>query len=95
MVKVKSIEEIVQNYVIGTIQGVYKTKRYWVKQGYDEGHAIKNAVEYGLGQLAAGVGNTCDVETTATMFRELAEIATVFANKLAEIRRNSRARNLS
>ena len=58
MVKVKSIEEIVQNYVIGTIQGVYKTKRYWVKQGYDEDHAIKNAVEYGIGQLAAGVGNT-------------------------------------
>ena len=89
MAKVTSIEEWVQNYVIGTIQGVYKTKRYWVNQGYDEDHAIRNAIQYGIGQLAAGVGNTCDVKTTLKMFRELAEIATVFANKLEEIQPSS------
>lgn len=88
MARVKSIEEWVQNYLVGTIQGVYKTKRYWVKQGYDEDHATKNAIQYGVGQLAAGVGNTCDVKTTITMFREIAEIATAFVNKLEEIRRN-------
>lgn len=82
--KVKSMEEWVQNYVIGTIQGVYRTKRHWMKQGYDEDHAIENAIQYGIGQLAAGVGKTCNVETTIRMFRELAEIATAFANKLEQ-----------
>jgi len=89
MAKITSIEEWVQNYVIGTIQGVYKTKRYWVNQGYDKNHAIKNAIQYGIGQLAAGVGKTCDVKTAITMFRELAEIATLFASKLEEIQHNS------
>jgi len=89
MAKATSKEEWVQNYVIGTIQGVYKTKRHWINQGYDEHHAIKNAIQYGIGQLAAGVGNTCDVKTTITMFRELADIATVFANKLEETQHSS------
>lgn len=85
MTKATSIEDWVKNYVLGTIPGVYKMKRYWVKQGYDEDHAINNAVQYGIGQLAAGVGSTCDVETTIKMFREIAEIATAFANKLEEV----------
>ena len=88
MVKVKSIEETVQNYVIGTIQGVFKTKRYWMKKGYDEDHAIKNAVQYGIGQIRAGVGDICDIETTIKTFREMAEISTVFANLLEEVKGN-------
>lgn len=83
--KVKSVEEIVQNYVIGTIQGVFKFKRHWMKQGYNEDHAIKNAVQYGIGQISAGVGRICDLETTIGMFREIAEISTAFANRLEEV----------
>jgi urocanate hydratase len=79
------MEEIVQNYVIGTIQGTFKTKRYWVKKGYNKDHAIKNAIEYGIGQLAAGVGKTCDAKTAVTIFREIAEIANAYANKLEEV----------
>jgi len=82
--KVKPVEEVVQNYVIGTIQGVFKSKRHWMKQGYDEDHAIKNAIQYGIGQISAGVGRTCNLETTIEMFRELAEISTAFANRLEE-----------
>ena len=87
MVTVKSIEECVQNYVIGAIQGVFKTKRYWMKQGYDEGHAIKNAIQYGIGHIRAGVGmDIPDLETTIKTFREMAEIATAFANLLEEVK---------
>jgi hypothetical protein len=82
--KVKSLKETVQNYVIGTIQGAFKVKRHWVKQGYDEDHAVKNAVQYGIGQISAGVGRTCDLETTIKIFREIAEISTAFANTLKE-----------
>ena len=86
MTRVKSVEEMVQNYVIGTIQGVFKIKRYWMKQGYDEDHAIKNAVQYGIGQISAGVGRICDLETTIKMFREIADISTAFANTLEEVK---------
>jgi len=71
MSRSKSIEEVVQNYVIGAIQGAFKTKRYWMKQGYDEGHAIKNAVKYGIGQISAGIGGKCDLETAVNMFKRL------------------------
>lgn len=85
--KVKSLEEWTQNYVIGAIQGVFKTKRYWMKQGYDEQHAIENAVKYGIGQIRAGVGTDIhDLETTIKTFREIAEIATAFANLLEEVK---------
>jgi len=87
MVKVKSIEEWAQNYVIGAIQGVFKTKRYWMKQGYDEDHAIKNAVQYGIGQVRAGVGmDIPNLEATVRTFREIAEISTGFADLLEEVK---------
>ncbi len=82
MSKTKSIEETVQNYVIGAIQGAFKTKRYWMKKGYDKDHAIKNAVNYGIGQVCAGIGDICDLETAVKMFREIAGISTAFADTL-------------
>ncbi len=84
MSRAKSIEEVVQNYVIGEIQGAYKTKRYWMKQGYDEAHAIKNAVKYGIGQIPAEIGGTCYFETAVKMFREIAVTSTTFADTLGE-----------
>jgi len=83
MVKVKPIEEWVENYVISTIQGAFKTKRHWMKEGYDEKHAIKNAVNYALGQLKASVSSD-NIETTIKAFREMAVIATTFANLLEQ-----------
>jgi hypothetical protein len=85
MSRAKSIEEVVQNYVIGAIQGAYKTKRHWIKEGYDEAHAIKNAVKYGIGQISAGIGGTCDLKTAVKMFRKLAVISTTFADTLEEV----------
>ena len=82
--RVKSLEEWAQNYVIGTIQGALKTKRHWMKQGYDEKHSIENAVKYGMAQISAGIGETCDLETAVKMFREMAEISTAFADALEE-----------
>jgi hypothetical protein len=83
MVKVKSVEEAVENYVIGVIQGAFKTKRYWMKQGYDEEHAIKNAVNYAIGQIKAGISmNKNEIEATIGKFREIAEIANAFADLL-------------
>jgi len=83
MVKVKSIEETVENYVIGVIPGVFKTKRYWMKKGYDEKHAIQNAVKYGIRQIEAGV-SAHNLETTINIFREMAVIATTFADLLEQ-----------
>jgi hypothetical protein len=83
--KVKSIEQTIENYVLGTIQGAFKTRRYWMNQGYDEDHAIKNAVNYGVGQIKAGV-SARNFEATIEMFREVAGIATAFANMLEKVK---------
>jgi len=85
--KVKSVEESVENYVIGTIQGAFKTKRYWRGQGYDENHAISNAVEYGIGQIKAGV-NIQNLEHIIGVFREISGIATAFADMLENAKSN-------
>jgi hypothetical protein len=83
MVRVKSVEEAVENYVIGVIQGAFKTKRYWMKQGYDEEHAIKNAVNYAIGQIKAGISmDRKEIEATISKFREMAEIANALADSL-------------
>lgn len=87
--KIKSIEETVQNYVIGVIQGAFKTKRHWMKKGFDEKRAIENAIRYGIGQIRAGVGNICNIETAINIFREISQISTCFANLLEEIKSNS------
>lgn len=80
--KVKSKEEWVENYLIGVIQGTIKTKRYWMKKGYDESHAIKNAVKYAIGQISAGLGGSFDREYVASLFTEMAGICQAFANML-------------
>jgi len=82
MVKVKSIEECVLNYIISVVPGAIKTKWYWMKQGYNEDHAIGNAMKYGIGQLSAGVGDSYDRETCARILREMADICNAFAELL-------------
>jgi len=80
-VKVKSVEESVENYVAGTIQGAFKTKRYWMSQGYDKKHAVNNAVQYAVGQIKAGT-SADNLERVIGIFRELSGIATAFADML-------------
>jgi len=82
MAKVKSIEEWVLNYIISVVPGAIKTKWYWMKQGYNEDHAIENAVKYGIGQLSAGVGDIYDQQTSARILREMADICNAFAELL-------------
>nr|MDO8089263.1 hypothetical protein [Candidatus Sigynarchaeota archaeon] len=83
--KIKPLEEIVENYVIGTIQGAYKMKRYWKERGWDEEHAIDYATRYAIGQLKSGVGESCDVEKAIAIFREISAIATALADFLERV----------
>ncbi|MFX1518704.1 MAG: hypothetical protein ACFFCD_02105 [Promethearchaeota archaeon] len=80
MVKTKSIEEYVENYVIGTIQGMLKTKRYWLRRGFSINRATENAMKYGVGQLSVGVGTTVTLKQAEGLFRELADLANEMAD---------------
>ena len=80
MVKIKPIEEWVENYVIGTIQGMFKQKRHWLQKGFPMERAIKNAINYGINQLSAGVGSTVTSERAEEMLREIATIANAMAD---------------
>lgn len=81
MVKMKtiSLDETIDNYILSTILGTYKTKRFWMKQGYNEEKAIQNATKYALGMLREKLD-----PKYIDMFREVA----VIANFLADILEN-------
>lgn len=76
----KKIEETIEDYVIGTIPGAYKTKRYWIKKGFDEDSAIEKAIKYAFGQMKAGIGESFNLKDAENGFREMGEIANVLAD---------------
>lgn len=76
----KSIKETVENYLIGTIHGAYKTKRYWIKKGFDSNSAVEKATKYAFGQIEAGLGETFNWKDVEEIFREIGAIANVFAD---------------
>lgn len=80
MVKGKSIDEVVENYVIGAIQGAFKTKRYWMKRGFNEESSIKKAINYATGQLNAGTGGNLSISDAEAIFREIGAIAEALAD---------------
>ncbi len=51
-------------------------------QGYNEDHAIGNAMKHGIGQRSASVGGGYDRETCARMLGEMADIWNAFAELL-------------
>ena len=73
----KTLKEAVDNYILSTILGTYKTKRHWMKQGYDEDKAIQNALNYALGMLKENPD-----PRYAEIFREMAAIANLLADIL-------------
>jgi hypothetical protein len=81
----KSKEEWIENYVIGAVQGAFKTKRYWMKKGFDAPSSIQKAVNYAVGQLSAGIGKS-NLTKAESAFREMGKIAEAFANMIAEVR---------
>ena len=76
----KTIDETIGNYLIGTIQWAYKTKRYWIKKGFDENSAIGKATKYAFGQMEAGIGETFNKKDVEEIFREIGVIANVLAD---------------
>lgn len=82
--KTKSLEEIVDNYIIGAIQGAYKQKRHWINKGFSESKAIENAINWAIRML----DESSDPGYHATIFRELEAIANALATVL-EKRANS------
>jgi hypothetical protein len=83
MVEVKSLDEIVRNYVMSVVTGAYKTKEYWKKKGFDEDRAINKALAYVSGQLEAGI-NPQKTKEYIKIFRELACISNAIADMLEE-----------
>ena len=84
----KTIEETIENYLIGTIQGAYKTKRNWIKKGFDNSSAIEKATSYAFGQIEVGIGETFDWKDVEEMFREIGVIANVFADLSKQLHEN-------
>jgi len=84
--KAKAFDETAENYVIGTIQGAFKTKRHWMKKGFDEDSSIEKAVSYAFGQIMAGTGSNVSLEDAEKAFREISAIAHSFADACKQLR---------
>jgi len=84
--KMKIVDETVENYVIGTIQGAFKTKRHWMKKHSDEDSSIEKAVSYAFGQIIAGTGSNVSLEDAEELFREISAIADSFADACKQLR---------
>lgn len=81
MVKPKSLEETVENYVASTSVAMWKYKKYLVaERKFTEDYAIKKAIDYGLNMLQSGLGQAVPAGKATTMFRELASINTALAD---------------
>lgn len=83
--KTKQIDETIENYLIGTVHGVYKTKRHWLKKGFDEESAIDKSIKYAFGQMKAGIGETFDWKDVENIFREIGVIANVLADSCQQV----------
>jgi len=84
----KTIDETMENYLIGTIPGAYKTKRHWIKKGFDKSSAIEKATSYAFGQIEAGIGRIFDWNDVEEMFREIGVIANAFADSSKQAHEN-------
>jgi len=81
MVKIKSIEEIVENYIASTSSAMWKYKKYLMRdKNFSEDYAIEKAIDYGLKMLRSGLGTTITPEMAMTLFKEQADINTALAN---------------
>ncbi|MDE1765250.1 MAG: hypothetical protein KGI27_03130 [Thaumarchaeota archaeon] len=81
MVKTKSIEESVENYVGSISVGMLKYKKHLMRdKNFSEADAIDKTLEYGMGMLRSGLGGTITPQRAAALFREQADINTALAN---------------
>lgn len=81
MVKIKSIEETVENYVASTSIAMWKYKKFLMKaKNFNEDYAIEKAIDYGLKMLRSGLGTTITPTMAMVLFREQAEINNALAN---------------
>ena len=76
----KNIDETIENYLIGTIAGAYKTKRYWMDKRFDEKSAIEKSVKYAIGQMESSIGNTLSWKNVESIFREISVISDSLAD---------------
>jgi len=86
--KTKTIDESVENYVIGTVQGAYRTKRNWMKKKFDEDSAIKKTLDWAYAQIEAGIGETFSLKDAEAGFREMSEIANILAEACRQANNN-------
>ena len=86
--EVKSINESIENYLIGTIQGAYKTKRYWMKKRFTEENAINKSITYAIHQIQSGIGETYTLQDVENMFREIGDIANALADSCKQANEN-------
>jgi hypothetical protein len=76
----KTIKETIENYLIGTIKGAYKTKKHWMKKGFEKSSAIEKAWRYAIGQIEAGIGENINWNDAEEIYREIGAIANAFAD---------------
>lgn len=75
MVKMKSIEESVENYVASTGLAILRYHRFLVKtRGFKPDYAMKVAIDYGFNMLSAGIGSKDELASAESMFRELSAL---------------------
>ncbi len=78
--KVKSVEDTIERYVLSTVKGAYNVKKDWMKRGFEEPSSIEKALNYAYGQINSGVGKTLAWEDAEKGFRELSNIANALAD---------------
>lgn len=83
--KTKTIHETLEDYVIGTVHGAYRTKRHWIKQGFEEDDAIKKTLSWAYAQVGVGTGDTFNLKDAENGFREMSEIANVLADACKQV----------
>ncbi len=79
--KVVSVEDWVRQYALSTVKGSLNFAEHFARRGYSSKHASQNAVNYGIGQLEAGV-SIDNIERIEGDFRAMAVIAESLAEYL-------------
>lgn len=86
--KTKSFEDTLEGYVLSTVKGAYRFKKYWMNKGYNENSSIERAINYAFGQINSAIGDSFSWEEAEFSFRELSNIANALANYCVQNKSN-------
>jgi hypothetical protein len=82
MTKIKSIEELAENYAMSAVTAAIKYQRALRKKGWPKDYSVNKAVKQGLGMIfSSGVS----AQEVAKDLEEIEVVARVFRERLLEV----------